>query len=257
MAKLSKTKSGFVAIVGASNVGKSTLINCLVGTKVSIVSPKVQTTRMLIKGIRIHHLSQIIFVDTPGIFAPKRRLDRAMVACAWSSTGESDEIVLVLDSARGFDSYTHQIVKHFQKNNIKAILVLNKIDKIKKENLLLLASEMSKTEVFSNIFMISALKNEGINDLLDHLESKMPLSPWLFPKTQLSEIPERILAEEITREKLYLLLHQELPYEAMVETSNWVEKKDGTTRIEQIVLVKRPSQKAIIIGKNGQKIKVD
>ena len=250
-----KQKFGFVTILGASNVGKSTLVNRLVGLKVSIVSPKVQTTRMLIKGIKIHNLSQIAFIDTPGIFSPKRRLDRAMVACAWNSTGNSDETILVVDPTIGLDKDTSNIIEVLRKQHANIILAINKIDRIKKHKLLEVAEKMNSMGIFYKVFMISALKGEGLGDLLDHLDSKLPVGPWMFPKDRISEIPQRILAEEITREKLFFLLHQEIPYQTTVETELWENKDEKTLWIEQNILVERTSQKAIILGKKGQKIK--
>ena len=252
-----KSKCGFAVIIGAPNVGKSTLVNYVVGTKVSIVSPKVQTTRSKVLGINISDNCQLILVDTPGIFAPKRRLDRAMVHSAWGGTEDSDLILLLVDSKRGVDSETQGIInnlKRFDKER-KIFLVLNKVDLIQKDKLLNLTEKLSKTEIFKKIFMISAKNGDGIDDLLDEINLLMPEGPWLFPEDQISDMPLRLLAAEITREKLYLKLHQELPYSTVVETEEWQEKKDGSIRIEQTIFVERESQRSIVLGKGGKMIK--
>lgn len=244
-------------IIGAPNVGKSTLVNYVVGTKVSIVSPKVQTTRSKVLGINISDNCQLILVDTPGIFAPKRRLDRAMVHSAWGGTEDSDLILLLVDSKRGVDSETQGIInnlKQFDKER-KIFLVLNKVDLIQKDKLLNLTEKLSKTEIFKKIFMISAKNGDGIDDLLDEINLLIPEGPWLFPEDQISDMPLRLLAAEITREKLYLKLHQELPYSTVVETEEWQEKKDGSIRIEQTIFVERESQRSIVLGKGGKMIK--
>ena len=244
-------------IIGAPNVGKSTLVNYVVGTKVSIVSPKVQTTRSKVLGINISDNCQLILVDTPGIFAPKRRLDRAMVHSAWGGTEGSDLILLLVDSKRGIDSETQGIInnlKRFDKER-KIFLVLNKVDLIQKDKLLNLTEKLSKTEIFKKIFMISAKNGDGIDDLLDEINLSIPEGPWLFPEDQISDMPLRLLAAEITREKLYLKLHQELPYSTVVETEEWQEKKDGSIRIEQTIFVERESQRSIVLGKGGKMIK--
>jgi len=250
-----KTHCGYVALVGAPNAGKSTLLNQLVGTKVSIVSPKVQTTRARVLGICLEGNAQVVFVDTPGIFSPKRRLDRAMVAAAWSGASDADIVVLLLDAKRGFDPDTRAIVEQFQKHNTKAVLAINKVDLVKKEKLLELTTVLNETGVVSETFMISALNGSGVSDLMEAVTKAMPEGPWLFPEDQLSDMPERMLAAEITREKLYLQLRQELPYRATVETESWEEKKDGSVRIGQMIFVERDSQKSIILGKNGSQIK--
>ncbi|MBT3305340.1 MAG: GTPase Era [Alphaproteobacteria bacterium] len=250
-----ETRAGFVAIVGAPNVGKSTLLNRLVGTKVSIVSPKVQTTRSRVLGICIEGDTQIIFIDTPGIFKPKRRLDRAMVAAAWGGAGDADDVLLLVDASRGFDGDTRDIVKRLKDSERKVALAINKVDLVAKEKLLKLATDLDETGVFSDIFMISAEQGSGVDDLMAHLTARVPAGPWLFPEDQISDMPGRLTAAEITREKLYLQLHQELPYAATVETEAWKEMKDGSVRIEQVIYVERQTQKAIVLGKGGKRIK--
>ena len=251
----SDPRAGFVAIVGAPNVGKSTLLNRLVGTKVSIVSPKVQTTRSRVLGICIEGDAQIIFIDTPGIFKPKRRLDRAMVAAAWGGAGAADSILLLVDASRGFDPDTRDIIKRLDKSGQKAVLAINKVDLVAKPKLLDLTSELDATGVFLDIFMISAELGDGVADLMAHLTALLPAGPWLYPEDQISDMPGRLTAAEITREKLYLQLHQELPYAASVETEDWTENDDGSVRIEQVIYVERPTQKAIVLGKGGKRIK--
>ena len=248
-------RCGFVAIVGAPNVGKSTLLNRLVGTKLSIVTPKVQTTRSRILGICIEGTTQLVLVDTPGIFKPRRRLDRAMVAAAWGGAKEADLILLLVDSIEGFDSNTRAIVERLQANDGRAILALNKVDGVKKPALLKLATQLDVAGVFTDIFMISAKTGSGVPHLLAHLTGAIPEGPWLYPEDQVTDMPGRLLAAEITREKIYLQLHQELPYAASVDTESWKEKKDGSVRIEVSVYVERPSQKAIVLGKGGARIK--
>ena len=248
-------RAGFVAIVGAPNVGKSTLLNRLVGTKVSIVSPKVQTTRSRILGICIEGPAQVIFIDTPGIFKPRRRLDRAMVAAAWSGAGDADDVLLLVDVSQRFDGDTRTIIKRLDRSGRKVTLAINKIDLVKKPKLLNMTAELDATGVFSDIFMISAEKGDGVPDLMAFLAARVPAGPWLFPEDQISDMPGRLTAAEITREKLYLQLHQELPYAAAVETEAWKEQDDGSLRIEQIIYVERPTQKAIVLGKGGARIK--
>ena len=247
--------AGFVAIFGASNVGKSTLLNKLVGAKVSIVSPKVQTTRSRVLGISIQDKTQIIFIDTPGIFSPKRRLDRAMVSAAWGGIGDADKLLLLIDASRGYDSDTRKIIKKLAKRNQNSVLAINKVDLVAKTELLKLANELNSANIFSDIFMISAQLGDGVDDLMKYLIKYMPAGPWLFPADQISDMPGRLTASEITREKLYLQLHQELPYATSVETESWKEQKDKSIRIEQIIYVERASQKAIILGKGGNRIK--
>lgn len=249
------TRCGFVAVLGAPNVGKSTLVNRLVGSKVSIVSPKVQTTRSRVLGIVIAGPAQLILIDTPGIFAPRRRLDRAMVAAAWSGAGDADAILLLVDSRKGLTRDTDAIVARLKDNRQRAILVLNKIDLVSKPVLLDLTRELIAAGIFTDTFMISAETGDGVGDLLDCLLGRLPPGPWLFPEDQISDMPMRLLAAEITREKLYLQLRQELPYAAAVETERWTEQEDGSARIDQVIYVLRPNQKGIVLGKGGQQIK--
>ena len=247
---------GFIAILGAPNVGKSTLLNRIVGTKVSIVSPKVQTTRTRVLGIALDGNAQLIFIDTPGIFLPKRRLDRAMVAAAWGGVGDVDRVMLLVDSRKGLDQDTKLIIDKLLKHGGNTVdIVLNKIDLVDKQRLLGLAEKVNEYGIFNQIFMVSAEKNEGIEDLVSSLKLQMPVSPWLFPEDQVSDMPLRLLAAEITREQLFLKLHQELPYAATVETESWEEKDDGSIRIEQTIYVERGSQRSIVLGKNGKMIK--
>jgi len=247
---------GFLAVIGAPNAGKSTLINRFVGAKVTIVSPKVQTTRNLVRGIALHAGAQLVFVDTPGIFTPKRRLERAMVAAAWSGVHDADAVLFIVDAVQGRTPETEQILEGLRKDRRKAVLVLNKIDRIRPEKLLQLSAELNARSVFTETFMISALQGDGVNDLLDHLAQSMPAGPWMFPEDQISDLPTRLLAAEITREKLFLLLRQELPYSLAVTTEGFVEReKEGDIRIEQTIFVQRPSQKAIVLGEGGSCIK--
>ncbi len=251
-----KQRAGFVAILGAPNVGKSTLINRLVGTKVSIVSPKVQTTRARVRGIRIVDDAQLVLVDTPGIFHDaKRRLERAMVHAAWSGAQDADAILLLIDAERGLDSNTRNIRDGLIKSGRKAVVAINKIDQVAHEKLLPLAASLDDGASTERIFMISALDGQGVEDLLGHLVAVLPNGPWLYPEDQLSDISDRLLAAEITREKLFLQLHQELPYSLTVETESWRELKDGSVRIEQIVYVSRGTHKAMVLGKGGGRIK--
>ncbi len=249
------TQAGFIAILGAPNVGKSTLLNRLVGTKVSIVTHKVQTTRSRVLGICIKDTAQIIFIDTPGIFVPKRRLDRAMVASAWSGAADSDQIVLVVDSERGICNDTRRIIDKLKGQEAKTFLVLNKVDLVEKSALLELTDTLNKEGIFTDIFMVSAEKGDGVADLLGFLKGKMPEGPWLFPEDQISDMPARLLAAEITREKLYENLHQELPYATTIETESWEPGKDGSVKINQVIYVERDGQKGIVLGKGGTKIK--
>jgi GTP-binding protein Era len=252
-----ETRCGFVAIVGAPNAGKSTLVNQLVGTKVSIVSPKVQTTRSRVLGIAMVEEcgAQVILVDTPGIFQPKRRLDRAMVQAAWSGAADADAVAMVLDAERGFDDNSRTIVERLKESGRRAVLILNKIDLIKRDSLLALASQAQETGVFEGIFMVSAKTGDGIGDLLKHFAGQVPAGPWHFPEDQVSDMPMRLLAAEITREQVFLQLHQELPYATTVETEQWQERDDGSVRIDQVVYIQRDSQKAIVLGKGGRQIK--
>ena len=250
-----ETRAGFVAIVGAPNVGKSTLLNRLVGAKVSIVSPKVQTTRTRVLGICMEGASQVIFIDTPGIFKPRRRLDRAMVSAAWGGAAGADEVLLLVDAAKGIDKDTAAIVKKLKKAGRPAFLALNKIDLVNKPGLLALAADLGQSGVFSETFMISAETGDGVPDLMGFLAARVPAGPWLYPEDQLSDMPGRLTAAEITREQLYLQLHQELPYAVAVETEGWTEKDDGSVRIDLVIYVERASQKAIVLGKGGSRIK--
>lgn len=249
-------RCGFVALVGAPNAGKSTLLNSLVGAKVSIVTRKVQTTRARLRGIAVRGSSQLIFVDTPGIFTPKRRLERAMVAAAWMGARDADVVVLLFDAARTvIDSDTQLILDGLKAQQRRAVLVLNKIDLIKRERLLKLAARFEAQDLFEHTFMISALTGDGVPDLLDHVARAMPEGPWLYPEDQLSDLPLRLMAAETTREKLFRKLHQELPYALTVETERWQDFQDGSVKIEQIIYVQRGTQKAIVLGKKGSKIK--
>ena len=248
--------AGFVAILGAPNVGKSTLINRLVGSKVSIVSPKVQTTRARVRGIRIVGATQLVLVDTPGIFHDaKRRLERAMVHAAWSGAQDADAILLLVDAERGLDANTRKIREELVKSERKAMIAINKVDRVARASLLPLAASLDDSKTTERIFMISALDGHGVEDLLDHLVGVLPKGPWLYPEDQLSDISDRMLAAEITREKLFLQLHQELPYSLTVETESWRELKDGSVRIEQVIYVSRTTHKAMVLGKGGQRIK--
>ena len=248
-------RAGFVAIVGAPNVGKSTLLNRLVGAKVSIVSPKVQTTRTRVLGICIEGPAQIIFIDTPGIFQPRRRLDRAMVAAAWIGTADADEVLLLVDASRGLDRNTAAIVKKLKRAERTVILAINKIDLVNKPDLLALAAKLNEAGAFTDTFMISAETGDGVADLMALLAGRVAAGRWLFPEDQISDMPGRLTAAEITREQLYLQLHKELPYAAAVETESWKDQDDGSLRIEQVVYVERGSQKAIVLGKKGSRVK--
>ena len=248
-------RCGFVALIGAPNVGKSTLINALVGAKVSIVTPKVQTTRSLIRGIAIEGDAQLIFVDTPGIFSPRRRLDRAMVGTAWGSMQDADLVALLIDSRRGLKEDDEKILQGLGEIRPPKVLVLNKIDLVDKLALLTLTGEANQHASFAATFMISALSGDGVPDLKRWLAAHAPAGPWLYPPDQISDAPLRQLAAEITREKLYLRLHQELPYQSTIETEVWKELKDGAVRIEQTLYVERESQRKIVLGKGGQTLK--
>ena len=251
-----KTKAGFVAVIGAPNAGKSTLVNHLVGFKVSIVTHKVQTTRTRIRGVCMHGASQIIFVDTPGIFEPKRKLDRAMVDAAWLGADDADLIIFLYDvTRRKVDSDTSRILSGLKENNKEAILVLNKIDSVKSELLLPIIKRFQEENIFSDTFMVSAENGSGCEKLLEYLSVRIPDSPWLYPEDEVSDLPQRLLAAEITREQVLLKLHQELPYGATVETEEWTERDDGAIVINQIIYVKRPGHKKIALGRNGNMIK--
>jgi GTP-binding protein Era len=251
----SDTRCGFVALIGAPNVGKSTLVNALVGSKVTIVSRKVQTTRALIRGIAIEGKSQIVLVDTPGIFAPKRRLDRAMVSTAWSGAHDADLVCVLLDAKSGLDDEADGILAKAAGVDHDKILVLNKIDLVPREKLLALAQAANERLKFVQTFMISALSGDGVGDLLQGLAAMVPAGPFLYPEDQMSDAPMRQLAAEITREKIFRQLHQELPYQSTVETDSWTERKDKSVRIEQTIFVERESQRKIVLGKGGSAIK--
>ncbi len=249
------THCGFVALLGAPNAGKSTLMNSLVGSKISIVTHKVQTTRTRFIGIALHKDSQLIFVDTPGIFAPRKRLERAMVSAAWAGASDADVIVLLVDAERRVDENTRRIIDGLKETGQKAILAINKIDAIRRDSLLGLSEELNEIGDFSETLMISALKGDGLEDLMETIVKYLPKGPWLYPEDQMTDITERMLAAEVTREKFFLRLHEELPYAATVETESWQEKKDGSVRIEQVIYVERETQKAIVIGKGGRSLK--
>jgi GTP-binding protein Era len=243
------------AIIGAPNAGKSTLVNVLVGAKVSIVTHKAQTTRTPVRGIALEAQSQIVLVDTPGIFIPKRRLDRAMVETARIEAREADIVVLVADAARGFDDAASPAIEQAAALTVPLVLALNKIDKIQKEKLLVLAGEASKRLKLDHLFMISALSGDGVADLKTYLAGRMPAGVWLFPEDQIAGAPLRQWAAEITREKMFLRLHEEIPYSSTVETTDWKELRDGSVRIEQTIFVERESQRKIVLGAKGQAIK--
>ena len=256
-------RCGFCAIIGAPNAGKSTLINALVGSKVAIVTPKVQTTRAPVRGIAIAGETQIVFVDTPGIFRPRRKLDRAMVNSAWAGAEEADALLLIVDAADltananspGARDTIAILEGLKQGKGTKKALVLNKIDGMKRTDLLPLVEKFHAEGVFEDVFLISALKGEGVGDVASWVAARMPESPWLYPEDQAADIPSRLLAAEVTREKLYLRLHDELPYASTVETEKWEERKDGSVKIDQVIFVQRDGQKAIVLGKGGQTIK--
>lgn len=249
------TRCGFVALIGAPNVGKSTLVNALVGAKVTIVSRKVQTTRALIRGIVIENNAQIILVDTPGIFLPKRRLDRAMVSTAWSGAHDADLVCVLLDAKTGIDEEAEAIFAKAASVNHEKILVINKVDLVQREKLLVLAQAANERMKFARTFMISAISGDGVDDIRKTLAEMVPPGPFLYPEDQMSDAPMRQLAAEITREKIYQKLHQELPYQSTVETDKWEERKDKSVRIEQTIFVERESQRKIVLGKGGATIK--
>jgi GTPase len=247
------TRCGFIAVIGAPNAGKSTLVNTLVGAKVAIVNRKVQTTRTTLRGIAVVGTSQLVFIDTPGIFAPRRRLDRAMVDAAWGGAGDADQVLLVVDAAKGIDEDVERILGKLQGGKAQ-LLALNKIDRVKKERLLDLAAELNARAPFATTFMISALSGDGVADLKAYLARSVAPGPWHYPEDEISDAPMRVMAAEITREKMYDRLHEELPYQAAVETTAWLEQKNGI-RIEQTIFVERDSQKRIVLGKGGTMIK--
>jgi GTP-binding protein Era len=249
------TRCGFVALIGAPNSGKSTLTNALVGAKVSIVTHKAQTTRGPVRGIALIGTSQVILVDTPGIFQPKRRLDRAMAQAAWERAGDADLVALVIDAQFGLDQALQPLLAHLPEVKRPAVAVLNKIDLVAKPELLHQAAELSTLGRFDRVFMISALTGDGVADLKTYLASAVPPGPWLFPDDQLTDASLRQTAAEITREKLFLRLHEELPYTLTVETADWKELADGSIRIEQTIYVERESQRKIVLGAKGRTIK--
>jgi GTP-binding protein Era len=248
-------RCGFIALIGAPNVGKSTLINAIVGAKVAIVSHKVQTTRTLLRGIATSGDAQLVFIDTPGIFAPRRRLDRAMVAGAWSGAGDADIVGALIDAKRGLEPETAALLERLSAVERRKILIINKIDLVEKPTLLALVKDATSRMDFAATFMVSALSGDGVADLRRWLAGEVPPGPWHYPEDQLTDAPLRQLAAEITREKLYLRLHQELPYQSTVETSSWKDLKDGSVRVEQTIYVERESQRKIVLGKGGQTIK--
>lgn len=249
-------RCGFIAVIGAPNAGKSTLVNRLVGAKVTIVSHKVQTTRVPVRGIAIEGDSQLVFIDTPGIFDPKRRLERAMVDAAWGGAGDADIVVLLVDAAKGLDQEVEHIVKRLEQSRSRRILVLNKVDRVAdKSRLLSLTGKLSERLAFESTFMISAETGLGVEDVKAYLAAHAPPGPWHYPEDEISDAPLRLLASEITREQIYRLLHDELPYAITVETTDWKELKSGAARIEQTIFVERDSQRQIVLGKGGRTIK--
>ncbi len=249
------SRCGFVTLLGAPNAGKSTLTNNFVGSKVSIVSPKAQTTRTTVKGIGIFENTQIIFLDTPGIFKPKRRLDRAMVNSAWSGVNDGDITALLVDARRGFDDETKSIIAKLKENGMSAVLVLNKVDLVNDEKLLGLCAQLNKEFEFVETFMISALDGKGTDEFYKYLADNLPVSPWYYPEEQMSDLPLKLLSAEIVREKLFLYLHQELPYAITVEPELWERREDGSIRAEMTIYVERDGQKQIVLGKSGSMIK--
>ena len=249
------TRSGFVAMLGATNAGKSTLVNQLVGTKVSIVSHKVQTTRALIRGIITEDRTQMVLVDTPGIFTPRRRLDRAMISTAWSGAKDADIVLFIVDAERGFAGDAGKILESLKGSKHRNVLVLNKVDRVDPPKLLDLAKDASAVADFERVFMISALNGSGCKDLVKWLATALPEGPWYYPEDQISDLPMRNLAAEITREKIYDRLHHELPYHSHVETEKWEEMKNGDVRIQQVIYVERDSQRKIVLGHKGETIK--
>ena len=249
------TRAGFIALIGEPNAGKSTLLNRMVGAKVSIVTHKAQTTRARIRGIAIEGDSQLVFVDTPGLFAPRRRLDRAMVAAAWGGAEDADLVALLIDAGRGASDGVAQIIERLGASGRRAVLALNKIDRVRPERLLEIAEQINGMHRFAETFMISALRGHGVADLRAWLAREAPAGPWLYPEDQIADLPERMLAAEVSREKLTLRLHQELPYQLTVETVRWEERADGSVRIDQIVYVARETHKGIALGKRGETIK--
>ncbi len=258
MAETEPTRAGFVALIGEPNAGKSTLLNRMVGAKVSIVTHKVQTTRARIRGVCMAGQSQIVFVDTPGIFRPRRRLDRSMVKAAWGGAADADIVVLLIEAHRGLTEGTRAIIDRIAEEMPKGkpvALAINKIDRVKAEVLLALAQKMNEAFPFAKTFMISAERGHGVEDLKDWLAAELPEGPWYYPEDQLADLPVRMIAAEMTREKLTLRLHEELPYQLTVETEKWEERADGSARIDQVVYVAREGHKGIVLGKGGETIK--
>ena len=254
---MSETRAGFVALIGEPNAGKSTLLNRMVGAKVSIVTHKVQTTRARIRGVAIEGPAQIVFVDTPGLFRPRRRLDRAMVAAAWGGAADADVVVLLIEAHRGMTEGVAAILAALRDRlgKVPVALAINKIDRVKAERLLALAQEMNAAFAFEKTFMISAERGHGCDDLKAWLAGQMPAGPWLYPEDQIADLPMRMIAAETTREKLTLRLHQELPYELTVETEAWEERPDGSARIDQVIYVAREGHKGIVLGRGGETLK--
>jgi GTP-binding protein Era len=255
MADEAPTRCGFIALIGAPNAGKSTLVNALVGSKVAIVTPKVQTTRALLRGIAMQGSAQLVLIDTPGIFAPRRRLDRAMVTTAWGGAHDADIVAVLIDAKQGLDDDAQTLLAKLGEVSQRKVLILNKVDLVEKTKLLTLSQECNANARFDATFMISAIKGDGVSDVRQWLAEHVPEGPWHYPEDEVSDAPLRQLAAEITREKLYLKLHQELPYQSTVETETWTERKDGSVRIEQTIYVERESQRKIVLGKAGQSIK--
>ncbi|SHM17599.1 GTP-binding protein Era [Paracoccus solventivorans] len=251
------TRAGFVALIGEPNAGKSTLLNRMVGARVSIVTHKVQTTRARIRGIAMHGPAQVVFVDTPGIFRPRRRLDRSMVAAAWGGAADADIIVLLIEAHRGLTPGVQEILDNLREKSSgrPVALAINKIDRVKAETLLALSQRMNEAFPFERTFMISAERGHGTGDLMDWLAQTLPEGPWLYPEDQIADLPMRMIAAEITREKLTLRLHEEIPYQLTVETEHWQERDDGSARIDQVIYVSRPGHKGIVLGKGGETIK--
>ncbi|WP_406870790.1 GTPase Era [Thioclava sp. 'Guangxiensis'] len=252
-----ETRAGFVALIGEPNAGKSTLLNRMVGAKVSIVTHKVQTTRARIRGVAMAGQSQIVFVDTPGIFRPRRRLDRAMVKAAWGGAADADVVVLLVEAHRGLTGGVEAIIEALKERggDQPVALAINKIDKVKSEDLLALTQKLNDAFPFVKTFMISAERGHGVEDLREWLAGEVPAGPWLYPEDQIADLPMRMIAAEITREKLTLRLHEELPYQLTVETDHWTDREDGTTRIDQVIYVARDGHKGIVLGKGGETIK--
>ena len=254
-AKTGQTRFGFAALIGAPNAGKSTLVNQLVGAKISIVSHKVQTTRARIRAIMVHGDAQVVLVDTPGIFVPRRKLDEEMVKSAWAGSTEADATALLIDARRGLDEQAEAIIRQLEASRAKAMLVINKTDLLKRDQLLPLAQKLNERFPFTDTFMVSALTGSGVEALRDKFAAMMPEGPWHYPGDQTADVNLRFLAAEITREKIYERLHEELPYSSTVETEAWEERKDGSVKITQVIFVERDGQKAIVLGKGGQTVK--